>query len=191
MALLTGGRTAALAAAAIAVAALASGCYQPSLRDCTVTCTGADDCAGDQVCGSDGYCALPEMAGNCGDAGGATADAPAAADADPAAPDAADGEPDASIPDASLPDAAGPPVTLKVRIQGLGRVVSEAYGISCDNMCDYELPMGSVVTLSPVETTAGWTFRLWNTTPCAGQTPDCTLTLSEPEQTARARFQNN
>jgi hypothetical protein len=190
MALLTGGRTGALAAAALA-AALLSGCYQPTLQDCTVTCTGADDCAGDQICGEDGYCALPEVAGSCGDAGGATADAPATPDADPAAPDADVGEPDAGIPDAAPPDAAGPLVTLKVRVQGLGRVVSEALDISCDDMCDYQLPMGSVVTVSPVETTDGWHFANWNSTPCAGQTPDCTLTLSQPQQTARARFLNN
>ena len=77
------------------------------------------------------------------------------------------------------------------RAESVSAYVSEALDISCDNMCDYQLPMGSVVTLSPVETTAGWTFELWNSTPCFGQTPDCTLTLSADQQTARARFENN
>ena len=40
----------------VALALLAAGCYEPSLRDCTVSCTGADPCARDQVCGMDGYC---------------------------------------------------------------------------------------------------------------------------------------
>ena len=33
----------------------ASGCYSPDLQDCTVTCGGSDECAGDQVC-NDGRC---------------------------------------------------------------------------------------------------------------------------------------
>jgi hypothetical protein len=35
----------------------ASGCYAPDLQDCTVTCGGSDECAGDQVCNSNGRCA--------------------------------------------------------------------------------------------------------------------------------------
>lgn len=35
----------------------ASGCYAPDVRDCTITCTGPDDCAGDQSCNSAGLCA--------------------------------------------------------------------------------------------------------------------------------------
>lgn len=54
----------------IAVCACASlmlgACYAPEVRDCTVTCTtSAAKCAADQVCGSDGYCATPEVAGQC------------------------------------------------------------------------------------------------------------------------------
>lgn len=33
----------------------ASGCYAPDLQDCTVTCSGSDECAGEQVC-NDGRC---------------------------------------------------------------------------------------------------------------------------------------
>jgi hypothetical protein len=188
--LISSGRRRLAALAVAAVGALAAGCYQPSLRDCTVSCTGADDCAGDQICGPDGYCALPEAAGSCGD-GGAGADAPVdadMADADPSAPDADVSEPDANLPDASPPDAAGPLVTLKVRVVGIGRVVSDAWDISCDGNCDYHLPMGSVVTVSPVVTDQNWSFTGWTSNACAGQTPDCTLTLGQPQQTARAQF---
>src|SRR4051812_979289 len=38
------------------VLAILSGCYEPSIRDCTVSCSGTDECAGGQVCGSQGYC---------------------------------------------------------------------------------------------------------------------------------------
>jgi len=41
------------------------GCYKPSLRDCTVQCSNAADCGGDQICDSDGWCAAPAAAGHC------------------------------------------------------------------------------------------------------------------------------
>lgn len=43
-----------IASVVLAVATIS--CYAPELRDCTVTCGGADTCAGDQVC-SAGRCA--------------------------------------------------------------------------------------------------------------------------------------
>lgn len=51
----------------------AGGCYAPDLRDCTVTCTAADECAGDQVCSSAGLCAADGVTCT---GGGATTDAP-------------------------------------------------------------------------------------------------------------------
>jgi hypothetical protein len=171
--------------------ALGAGCYQPTLRDCTVTCSGADDCAGDQVCGLDGYCSLPETAGSCGD-GGAT-DAPlgpdaVSADADPDSPDAEPLVDAGPAADAAPPDAAGPLVVLKVRVVGTGRLVSEQFGIACNGNCNYDLPMGSTVTLTPVVTDDGWHFLDWTSEPCLGQSPDCTLTLTATQQTARGRF---
>lgn len=58
------------------ILAILSGCYAPDLRDCTVTCTGAKDCANGQVCGADGYCAAEGVAGSCGKAVDAAVDAP-------------------------------------------------------------------------------------------------------------------
>lgn len=43
--------------AAVLAILVATGCYAPDLVDCTVTCTGPDECAGDQVCNSAGRCA--------------------------------------------------------------------------------------------------------------------------------------
>jgi len=44
---------------------LLGGCYDPATPDCTITCRGSDECAGGQTCGSDGYCAAPDVAGGC------------------------------------------------------------------------------------------------------------------------------
>ena len=44
---------------------LDAGCYRPSLRDCTVQCSNAGECGGDQICGGDGWCAAPATAGHC------------------------------------------------------------------------------------------------------------------------------
>jgi hypothetical protein len=61
------------------------GCYSPTLRDCTLQCESPHDCAGGQVCGSDGYCAAPAVAGHCI---AALADAAASRDAARRPPDA-------------------------------------------------------------------------------------------------------
>jgi hypothetical protein len=39
-----------------ALAAACAGCYDPLLRDCTVTCKLPTDCAPEQTCGHDGFC---------------------------------------------------------------------------------------------------------------------------------------
>ncbi len=45
--------------------AILGGCYDPATPDCTITCNGSDECASGQTCGSDGYCAAPDVAGGC------------------------------------------------------------------------------------------------------------------------------
>jgi hypothetical protein len=47
------------------VAILAAACYDPSLRDCAVACRNGGDCATGQICGDDGWCAAPAVAGRC------------------------------------------------------------------------------------------------------------------------------
>jgi len=48
----------------VALALVLAGCYEPTLRDCTVTCAAADPCASGQVCGGDGYC-VGEVGARC------------------------------------------------------------------------------------------------------------------------------
>ena len=54
-------------ALAIVLVATVGACYEPELRDCTVSCSGPGECARGQVCGDDGWCAVPEVAGQCGE----------------------------------------------------------------------------------------------------------------------------
>lgn len=49
----------------LAAVALVGGCYQPELRDCTVSCESADGCAEGQACTANGWCAAPGHAGGC------------------------------------------------------------------------------------------------------------------------------
>src|SRR5687768_11522870 len=97
-------------------------CYEPELRDCTLSCTAAADCADGQVCGADHFCASPEIAGTCatmpGGAGGTGRDA---------------GVTDAKMPD-TRPDAppdAATHVLLAISIAGKGQVTVHGIG-TCD-----------------------------------------------------------
>jgi hypothetical protein len=55
--------------AAIACVLMAHlGCYDPSVRDCAVSCKSAAECAGGQTCSGDGFCVSPEYRGRCGHA---------------------------------------------------------------------------------------------------------------------------
>lgn len=67
---------------------ISTGCYAPSLRDCTVTCSGPDPCAGNQVC-LQGLCAAPNVT-RCTDDG-----QPVIVDASPMPDASADARPDA------------------------------------------------------------------------------------------------
>jgi len=49
----------------VALLTLAAGCYDPQVDDCTITCAAIDECADGQLCGADGFCAAPDVAGTC------------------------------------------------------------------------------------------------------------------------------
>lgn len=49
----------------LAAIAVTAACYDPTLRNCTVTCLGPGECAEGQVCGADGLCAIESIAGRC------------------------------------------------------------------------------------------------------------------------------
>jgi hypothetical protein len=146
------------AAAGLALA----GCYSPSLRDCTVSCGSASDCASGQVCGPDGMCASPAVAGRCRtlvDAG--NLDAPA-------------------HPDAALPDA-GRTVRLTMQIIGKGSVFVEGVG-ACSSQdpdrgnCMYVVVAGAPLTAQANPIAAGDVFVMWSSITCADQDARCQFT---------------
>lgn len=121
----------------------ASGCYAPDLQDCTVTCSGSDECAGDQVCNSDGRCAGEGVSCQ-----GATPDAPNAT------------------------------ITLRVQVDGTGKVVIAGVG-ECDNsVCTWQVPMAPI-RVEAQETDDEKPFERWTTTTCGGAQalqPSCMFT---------------
>ena len=161
---------------AVALACLAA-CYSPDVRDCSVTCASSADCAGAQVCGTDHFCAMPDIAGTCArqqampDAG-SPADAARDADVTPPA--------DAALPDAP-PDA---PATgaLHLKVGGHGQLV--AGGHTCTMDCTYQVPL---VTIDVVAVGMGdQVLDKWTEGPCVGsQSTTCTVT---PPVTVGAKF---
>jgi hypothetical protein len=170
--------------AALAIACLGPGCYAPAVRDCTVSCGSAGDCATGQVCGADGMCASPAAAGQCArlapDAG--IPDAPAAPGRDAGAP--IDAPPDAP------PRDAGPSVRLTVQIAGKGSVAIDGVG-TCSSQdppkpCGFDVAAAAQLTLQAAGLD-GDQFAMWTSLACAGQGARCTLTPIVPT-TVSARF---
>ena len=162
---------------AAAIALVLAGCYDPAVRDCTVTCHGAGECASGQVCGTDGYCKSPS-AGTCNaaDAPASEIDAPVATiDAPPA--------------DASPPD--GMPAQLHITITGKGKVVDSTSTIMCNappGDCLIAVDSGASITLTAVASGAGHPFADWTTANCMGMGPTCAVTIDASVVTVSAKF---
>ncbi|CAN5879057.1 hypothetical protein BH11MYX3_BH11MYX3_46260 [soil metagenome] len=134
------------------ILAILSGCYAPDVRDCTVTCSAATDCASGQVCGKDGFCAAEGVAGTCGPGGV-----------------------DAGV------DAA-PRVMLHVTVDGTGKVDVVGAGMcggggGGSNDCMISVPRGPVV-INAIVTQTDKPFERWTTPNCTGQTSSCMFTAN-------------
>jgi hypothetical protein len=140
--------------AALLCLALA-GCYSPEARDCTVSCTAANDCIKGQVCGADHFCAAPSVAGHC------------------SAVDAAVMRPDGKKDDGK-PDAGPDDVTLTINIMGHGSVQVDTV-MTCDMSCMVKVPAGVMRTLTAVADDPDKPFQMWMNA-CTGPMPTCTLT---------------
>jgi hypothetical protein len=152
-----------LGAAAIVVAL--AGCYSPSLRDCTVSCSNEHDCAAGQVCGADGMCAAPDMAGHC---------------------DVAE-MPDAAMPG---PDAPATDVIIHVHVMGKGTVTVNQTACNAQstmpNDCMIPVPPAVPATIKAID--GSDTFAMWASTACAGQGATCILTPIAPVTDVAAKF---
>ena len=173
----------------LALVVTLAACYRPDARDCTVSCAGADDCVDGQVCGADGWCAAPGVAGSCGDEPGDDAAVPSH-DAPESREDAA---PDAEVPDAAPPDAPG--AELRVVVSGRGKVVIEPLGVECEGMtgipgdCTFPASPGLEVTLLPVDTHPQDTFAGWTTANCQDSPGACVLDVGAPVTLVGASFE--
>lgn len=150
-------------------ALVAPGCYEPQLRDCVVSCTGPADCAPGQVCGSDGMCAAPEVAGSC--AGIVAATDAGSTDARP------DARADARVIDAPPPIDAVPQLALQVEITQSGRVMLEGTSLSCTSSsapCTFNVPIGATLVLRAIPG-QGYAFDRWLSSACNGAGALCTI----------------
>jgi hypothetical protein len=141
-----------------ALLALVAGCYEPDVRDCTVSCEVADECADNQVCGSDHMCAAPDMAGRCKAMGSAGSNG--------------SGGSGGSNEDDK--------VALHVMINGHGKVVIDTLA-TCDaeggshGDCTVMVPKTVVRSLTAIPREEDG-FVGWTTAACAGQDATCTVT---------------
>jgi hypothetical protein len=161
---------------AVASALAIAGCYQPSLRDCTVTCHAAGECASGQVCGADGYCAAPAIAGTCKVDARAAIDAPQVADAPIDAPPPIDGPPDATA------------AQLHITVSGKGTVSDSSGTRTCTTDCLFNVADGDLITLTAVGMGAAHPFQDWATANCMGMGPTCTVTIVPPVTAVTATF---
>jgi len=188
MGLLAGLRT-------LAIACLASACYEPQVRDCTIKCTSEVDCTGDQVCGGQGYCVDNSAVRCSGDMPGAVVpDAGTTAtlaDAGTTATDAATPHPDATPP----PDAAPPPpdapttAVVTVNVEGKGAVTLAGIGW-CASSCQYTVLIGTLVNAHAFPGD-DFDFEQWTTNACPDEyDPDCAVTVQAPV-TLGAKFKKD
>lgn len=127
-----------------------SGCYAPDLRDCTVTCSGAKDCANGQLCGTDGYCAAEGIAGSCGDAVDAAVDAPESV----MLRVTVSGSGHVDVPGAGTCGKSGPPD------------------------CVMQVPKNAQVVVKAIADDNEKPFEKWTSVTCAEQSATCTFTAT-------------
>ncbi|MCE9576941.1 MAG: hypothetical protein K8W52_27590 [Deltaproteobacteria bacterium] len=170
-----------------AVAAPLAGCYQPVLRDCTVTCGAVTDCATGQRCAADGFCVGQDVVGTCGPA----ADASTRTDARRGADARADG----GATDAAIPADAAPVVgALRITIVERGTITVAPINAICaapthaGATCTFAIPIDTVAVITAAPNHPGDAFAAWTTTSCAGQGAACTLTCATALTIVGARF---
>jgi hypothetical protein len=158
---------------------VAASCYSPDLRDCTVTCAAATDCASGQVCNG-GLCSGPSV--QC-----AMLATPDAAIPPPPPNDAAMVQPDAK------PDAAPPMIPIHVHIDGVGHVTLDGGG-DCNSPkdhadCDLSAPehVLAMFHAKPADHFDHWSDACGG----AGMEPDCALVPNAMPLRVTAKFRGD
>jgi hypothetical protein len=152
------------------VSLLPTACYSPELRDCTVTCGSANECAGDQVCTAAGFCAAPDT--TCAQLQPPT-----------------DAMPDAGVRDAPADAPADAPPAhglLHVRVMDKGSVNIAGVG-TCDEDCMYVVVLDAALDARAVPG-KDRVFERWTSETCSGQDETCTLTPSQAITQLSAKF---
>jgi hypothetical protein len=117
------------------------------------------------VCGTDHFCAAPEIADHC---------AAVTALTDAGIVDGASAKPDAR-PDAPVPPDAPTHCQLHVQVEGgKGSVKIPSIG-TCTDDCTYSVPLQVPLTAHAVAE-SGWHFERWMGPPCMGQLANCAFT---------------
>lgn len=147
---------------ALLLSMILTACYDPGAVNCTVSCAGSGECASGQVCGSDGFCAAPEIAGHC------------------------------STVDSGVGGMVALEIAImgkgKVTVEGAGDCDSEeSSGSGPAGQCTFMVPMGLVRTLAAVENHDKH-FKSWSQG-CSGSSPSCMVTPTMPSTTVGARFE--
>ncbi|MBV8759320.1 MAG: hypothetical protein JO257_18680 [Deltaproteobacteria bacterium] len=156
---------------------LLAGCYQPELRDCTVSCESSADCAGAQVCSASHLCAGKDV--SC--SGMTTATQDASADSAAAVIDAPKSPIDAprAVDAAHPPIDAPAPVSLHLHVDGGGGTLT-AGTHSCSDDCTYQVAYGVPIAIQ-AQANGNHAFAGWTQGPCMGTfVPTCTVVPTTP-----------
>jgi len=152
------------------VSLLSTACYSPDLRDCTVTCTGASECAASQVCTAEHFCAAPDV--SCAmppDAPLVPRDAPAGEDAPP-------------IDALATGD-------LHVRIMDKGNIEVTGVG-TCPEDCTYTVLLDMTLELRAIPG-KDREFERWTSAACSGADETCILTPVDPVTEVSVKFRKD
>lgn len=143
---------------------LLAGCYDPTLKDCTVSCAADTDCAHGQTCAAGGWCAAE---GETCTAQMLPIDAPVTKPID--APPV-------------TPDGPTPNAQLRVTVKNVGSVVVSGVG-TCTNAsqnqmmtCTYGVFSGTSITATATVTAGGHQFDKWMDPICKSQDASCMFT---------------
>jgi hypothetical protein len=151
----------------------ATGCYDPALRDCTVWCHGADQCASGQTCGADGWCVAAGAPHTC------KIDAPVSPPADAPATPGVDAPVtfDAAPHDDAPADASGAILHITITNPGPGSVEESKGAFTC-SAAECTIPIKEGVALTLVAKPSGQ-FKQWTGCPLANGS-QCTITPIGP-----------